>query len=336
MRFGSELRFCLPAVCVLALLGTGEAPAAEAWMPTRPVELIVQSAPGGGTDSAARLLQRIIESHHLASVPVTVVNKPGGSGNVALSYLNQHAGDGHYLQIASAAVLTSYITGNSDFNYTDFTPIVQLNSEYITLGVKADSSLKTGKDIVDALAKDPTSLSIAIGTARGGVNHVVAAKVAEAAGADPKQLKAVVFKSSSESATALLGGHVDVAASSASVLLPYVPDQIRLVAISSPKRLDGALADVATWKEQDVDINLDNFRMVLGAPDLDPEQVKFWEDLLRKVMETEEWRKDLQTNSLSSSDMATAEFVENLKRQYAVLSAALGELGMAEQSSTAK
>jgi putative tricarboxylic transport membrane protein len=313
----------------LAALALPGVASAAAWKPEHAVELVAQSAPGGGTDVTARLIQHIIETHDLLEVPVNVVNKPGGSGNAALSYMNQHAGDAHYMQIASAAVLTSFINGNSEFNYADFSPIAQLNSEYIAFGVNADSDIKTGKDMMDALAKDPGSLSIAIGTARGGVNHVATAMIAEAAGADPKKLKAVVFKSSSESATALMGNHVDVAASSASILLPYVPDRIRLIGITSPKRLDGALADVPTWQEQGVDLDLNNFRMLLGAPGLTEDQVAFWADVIGKVMETDDWKKDLEANGWTNEVMSPAEFRAHLDRQFKALHDTLANIGMA-------
>lgn len=320
------------AMCSLALLDSqSHAQAQDAWKPTKPIELIVQSAPGGGTDITARLIQKIIENQRLLDVPVAVVNKPGGGGNVALAYLNQKSGDGHYLQIASAAVLTSFITGNSQFNYTNFSPIAQLNSEYIAFGVKADSPIKTGKDLISALARDPASVSIAIGTATGGVNHAATAKIAEIAGADPRRLKAVVFKSSSESATALLGGHVDVAASSASILLPYVPRQIRLIAVTAPKSLGGVMADVPTWKEQGADVDLDNFRMVVGAPKLSAAQIKFWEEKFSRILQSEDWKKDLETQGWTGNSMSTAEFVKSLDKQFQTLSGVLASLGMAQK-----
>jgi putative tricarboxylic transport membrane protein len=328
-------RYCLAtgfAVCAALVFAVPtHLHAQESWKPTKPIELVVQSAPGGGTDITARLIQKIVERQRLLDVPVTVVNKPGGGGNVALAYLNQKAGDGHYLQIASAAVLTSFITGNSQFNYTNFSPIAQLNSEYIAFGVKADSPIKTGKDLLSALSRDPTSVSIAIGTATGGVNHAATARIAETAGADPKRLKAVVFKSSSESATALLGGHVDVAASSASIFLPYVPNQIRLIAITAPKPLPGALAGVPTWKEQGVDVDLDNFRMVVGAPKLSPAQIKFWEGKFAEILQSEDWKKDLELQGWTGNTMSTAEFLTSLDRQFKTLSTTLGSLGMAQK-----
>lgn len=163
------------------------------------------------------------------------------------------------------------------------------------------------------------------------MNHAATAKIAETAGADPKRLKAVVFKSSSKSATALLGGHVDVAASSASILLPYVPGQIRLIGVTASGSLGGVLADVPTWKAQGVDVDLDNFRMVLGAPKLSAAQVKFWEEKFSKILQSEEWKKDLETQGWTSNSMSTAEFLKSLDRQFQTLSTVLASLGMTQK-----
>lgn len=93
--------------------------------------------------------------------------------------------------------------------------------EYLAFAVKADSALKTGKDLAAQLRRDPGSISIAVGTSLGGVNHAAAALIAKAAGADVKKLKTIVFKFSAESATALLGGHIDLVVSSASLVVPH-------------------------------------------------------------------------------------------------------------------
>lgn len=320
LAYSAALMFCISM-----------APAQAAdWKPDHPVELVVQSAPGGGTDVTARLIQKIWQTQKMVEVPVNVVNKPGGGGNVALAYLNQHGGDGHFMQVASAAVLTSHITGNGSLNYTDFTPLAQLNSEYLAFAVKADSPIKTGKDLVARLGKDPSSLSIAIGTARGGVNHVAAAKVAKAGGADPRKLKVVVFKSSSQSVTALMGGHVDLVVSSASVVAPFAPDKIRLIAISAPQRLQGDLANVPTWKEQGVDLVLDNFRMVLGAPKMSAEQIAYWDGVFAKLLKSDEWKKELESNMWEGNNMRSSEVRRYLDEQYKELKGVLTEIGMAK------
>src|SRR5262249_8395006 len=129
----------IAALLALTLLWGEGAAAQPAWKPEKPIELIAPSAPGGGTDRTARLIQKIWQERRALDVPVTVANKPGGQGTVALPYLKTHAADAHYLEIASAVVLTNHIIGASPFSYTDFTPIAMLNSEYVVFAVKADS-----------------------------------------------------------------------------------------------------------------------------------------------------------------------------------------------------
>ncbi|HET7595784.1 MAG TPA: tripartite tricarboxylate transporter substrate binding protein, partial [Burkholderiales bacterium] len=118
----------LAALTVAAATG-GVAPGiahAQTWKPDNAVEIIAPSAAGGGTDHTARVMQKIIQDQRLLDVPVSVVNKPGGGGSVALIYLKQHAGNGHHAEVASAVLLTNHIVGRSPLSYTDFTPIALL------------------------------------------------------------------------------------------------------------------------------------------------------------------------------------------------------------------
>ena len=69
------------------------AAAQPTWKPEKALELVVPSAAGGGTDKTARLMQRIWQDRRALEVPVQIVNKSGGQGQVALNYLKGHAGD---------------------------------------------------------------------------------------------------------------------------------------------------------------------------------------------------------------------------------------------------
>jgi putative tricarboxylic transport membrane protein len=305
--------------------------AAPTWKPDKAVELIAPSAAGGGTDLTARTIQKVLQEKRLIDVATSVVNKPGGGGNIALAYLSQHSADGHYLEIASALLLTNHIAGKSPLGYLDFTPLALLTSEYLAFAVKADSPLKTGKDLAAQLRKDPGSISIAVGTSLGGVNHAAAALIAKAAGADVKKLKTVVFKSSAESATALLGGHIDLVVSSASLVVPHAKaGQVRLLAISAPHRGQGVLAAVPTWKEQGYDIVVDNFRTLIGPSALNAAQVAYWEAVFAKLVQTEDWRKDLENNLWENNYMGSRDSRDYLDSQYGELRRVLSDLGMAK------
>jgi putative tricarboxylic transport membrane protein len=317
--------------CAASLAGSFAAPAQTGWVPSHPIELVVQSAPGGGTDVTARLVQRIWQVKGLVEQPVSVVNKAGGGGSVALSYMKRHPKDGHYLEVASTALLTSQITGASPFSFRDFTPIANLASDYLAFAVRADSPIKTGADLMAKLAGDPASMSIAIGTAAGGVNNVAAALAARAAGMDPRKLKTVVFNSSAESALALLGGHVDLVVASASEIIQFVEDKrARVIAITAPQRLGGVLSAVPTWKEQGQDIIVDNFRPVIGAPDLGASEIAYWDHVFTKTVATAEWKQNLEKSLWTDAYRPSGEALTYMESQYKELQAVLSDIGLAK------
>ncbi|OGA56441.1 MAG: hypothetical protein A3F74_26485 [Betaproteobacteria bacterium RIFCSPLOWO2_12_FULL_62_58] len=97
--------------------------AQSGWKPEKNIEIVIGSSAGTGPDRAARIMQRIWQEHKMVDVPAAVVNKPGGGGAISWAYLNQRAGDGHFLLITSYNIVTNHITGKSNLTYTDFTPI---------------------------------------------------------------------------------------------------------------------------------------------------------------------------------------------------------------------
>jgi len=321
---------CLAAAWLVAVACAGAGAAAPAWKPEKPVELIAPSAAGGGTDLTARVIQKILQDKRMIDTPISVVNKTGGGGNVALAYLAQRPGDGHSLEIATALLLTNRILGTSSYSYTDFTTIAQLNSEYVAFAVRSDSPIKTGKDLLERLRNDPSSITIAVGTSLGGANHIASALAMKAAGGDIKKLKTVVFKSSVESVVALLGGHIEVVASSASLLAPHLKSgALRLIAMSSPRRLQGVFAAVPTWKEQGHDIVSDNFRALIGPAGMNQAQVSYWDEIFARLAQTDEWKKDLENNLWENNYMGSKESRKYFESQYEVSRRILTDLGLA-------
>ena len=301
------------------------------WKPQAPVEISVPSGPGGGTDHTARVMQKILQERQLLEVPVTVANKSGGGGLIALNYLRQFNGNPHYVQIASAVLLSNHIVGRSTVNYTDLTPIALLQSEYIVLAVKSDSSIRSAGDLVARLKRDVGSVSFSVGTSLGGANHSAVAAVARAAGVDPRKLKTVVFKSSSEAALAALGGHIDVTSSSTSQVLTHVRSgAMRLIAVTAPKRLDGELASVPTLKENGINAEVNNFRFLIGPSGLGAPEVAYWDQVLAKLVQTEDWKKDLAHLQAENTYMNSREVRMYLDAEYAELKSLLIAMGMAK------
>jgi len=268
----------------------------QPWRPNKPIEIIVSSGAGGNTDKLARTIQRILQDEKIVTTPLIVMNKTGGNQTLARVYLNQHPGDSHYVELSNPTLIANQVMGLTQQHYTDFTPIAVLLDEYTVFSVRVDAPFKSGAELMRHLANQPDSLSIGL-TTRGGANHVSFMLAAKAAGVDMKRLKIVSFKSNGESITALLGGHIDLVASSASPALPHLQrGAIRIVAISAPKRMGGVLADVPTWIEQKINAVNSNWRALVGPRDLQPAQVAYWEAAVSKLGESETWRKELAAN----------------------------------------
>ena len=320
----------IAAIALLTLAGFAHAATVE-WKPSKEITIVVGTGAGGGQDAAARTLQRMLMERRLVDVPVAVVNKPGGGGLVGWTFLNQHAGDAHFLQIANPLLITNNVMGRAPITYNDVTPLAMLFTSSIAVSVRADSPLRNGKDLADRLKQDSASVSASVGSNLGYTNHIALALIAKAAGGEPKRLKAVVFQGSGEAMTALLGGHVDVIATDASNVIPHMQaGRIRVLGVTAPTRLPGALASVPTWKEQGYDAVVSTWRMLAGPRGMTPAQVAYWEGVTARLVQTDDWKKDLERNVFEPHFLKSEETRPYLKTQTDQFRAVLTDLGLAK------
>jgi putative tricarboxylic transport membrane protein len=316
----------------LAMLACSAAVAAQTWTPQKNVEIVVANSPGGSNDRTARQVERFLSKLRLVSTPVTVVNKPGGGGAIAYTYVNQHAADPHYLLIGTPALLLSQIAGTSKLAYTDFTPIASLFNDYYVFAVGATSPLQNGKDLVERLKKDPQSIAIGFPTALSQ-NHVGAALLLKSIGRKSNEFKSVVFKGTSEAVAALLGGHIDLIITPAGNASRHVEaGRMRVIAVAAPKRFTGVLANAPTWREQGVDLVFSGWRAIMAPKGLTRAQVAFWEDALRKATASPEWKADLEKNHWSDDFSPSETFRTELAADYAAMSTVMAELGFAKKA----
>jgi putative tricarboxylic transport membrane protein len=325
------MRNTLLFVTVLACAAVAAPAAGQAWKPEKPVELIIGTTPGGPQDRTGRLIQKILQEQKLVAAPLNVVNKPGGGGVIGLTYLNQHPGDGHFLMVNSMTLFTNHITGRTPLAYTDFTPLAVIGVEYVGVAVLADSPLKTGRDLVERLKKDPTALSVSIGTAFGNATHMSYALAMKAAGVDIRKLKTVVFNSGGDAMTALLGGHVDAMASAPSTLLQHIKSgKVRVLAVVAPQRLSGDFASIPTWKELGINATFELWRGLAGPKGMTRAQVQFWDDALGRMARSEEWKKQLAQFDMEDVYRNSAETARYWKAEHDEVKGVLTELGLAK------
>ena len=304
---------------------------ASAWKPDQRVELVVGVSPGAGSDITVRLIHKLLTEKKLVDPNATVVNKPGGGGTIALTYLNQQAGNGHYVMVTSPTMLTNHITGRSPLNYTDVTPLAQLGSEFVIFSVRTESPIKSARDLADRLKADPASLSFAVGNSTGSHNHIATAQVTKAVGADAKKLKVIAFGGSAEGVAALLGGHIDVTASPPQVMLPHVKGgKARFLAVAAPRRLTGDLATVPTWRELGIDAIASNWRSVIGPRGMSEEQVRYWDGVFAKLAALPEWKQDLEAKVVEPTYYSARDTRKLMEQEHAALGATLSDLGLAK------
>jgi putative tricarboxylic transport membrane protein len=285
----------IAAAVALATIGS-----AFAWTPEKQVEVVVGVAPGGAMDRTARSLETGLRE--IGAIPATsiVVNKPGGAHAVALSYLNGHEGDPHYIQVVNTPMIVNKLLGRSPIDHESFTPIAVLFEESMVFAVNPISDIKTAADLVSRLKNDPASVSFSVSSGLGTANHFAAMQLAQKIGVDPVKLKTVSFNSASEGVAATLGNHVDCVITTASALAPLVEArQLVAIAIASEKRLGGVFSETPTWREVGVDVVSGAWRAVIAPGKITDEQRVFWQDAVAKVSTTDKWKAEVDREFLT-------------------------------------
>jgi putative tricarboxylic transport membrane protein len=322
----------MATVLSLILFVASTTPSAQGWAPQKNVEIVAASGPGGSNDNTARTIERTLASTKLVPTTLTVVNKPGGGGNIAATYVAQRVGDAHALLIATSSIASNHIIGASTLTAADFTPIAMMLQDYVVFGVATNSPLMTGKDLAERLKKDPRSLTIGFANTFGGSRHVAAGLLQKSLGGSPRDLKPVVFKGSAEAIPAVLGGHIDVAVIGAVNAIAHVSNgRMRVLGVAAPQRLTGVLATAPTWREQGVNVVSGSWRGVFGPKELTPAQIAYWENALRKVAEAPEWKADLEKNFWTDHFVTGAALKKELEQEYAADKAVLVDLGLAKR-----
>ncbi|MEO7728532.1 MAG: tripartite tricarboxylate transporter substrate-binding protein, partial [Burkholderiales bacterium] len=159
--FGEEpvIRYLKPyAAIACALIAVLPAAARAQWQPTKNVEIIAPAAAGSALDAVARLVQKVLQDKKLINASLVVVDKAGGGNAVGFNYLNSRPADGHAILVTPFTIITNKIAGANPINYQEITPIAMLADEHIAFVVNANSPMKTGRDLLERIKRDPASV----------------------------------------------------------------------------------------------------------------------------------------------------------------------------------
>jgi len=267
---------------------------ASSWKPDRPIEFVVQAGAGGGSDLFARTMAQILTKEKIVTVPVNVVNKPGGSGAVAYAYVNGKKGDPHVIATATSSYLTTPIQGHSPVNYQNFVNVAILCAEDYVGVVRTESPYKSLKDLMAAAKAKPNGVRIG-GSSVGSSDNIIAMMLNKAAGV---KLNFIVFQSGGEANAALLGGSVDMAGPNPSEAAQLITaGRLRPIAMFSPERLP-KWKDVPTAREQGFDVTFEQHRGLILPSGLTKEQQLFWQNAIVKMFQSADFKKYMDDNGL--------------------------------------
>jgi putative tricarboxylic transport membrane protein len=290
------------------------------------IKMMIPANPGGGWDTTGRALGKaMVESK--AADTVQYDNKGGAAGTIGLAqFANASKGDANAMMVMGAVMLGGIITGKPPVGLDKVTPIARLTSEYNVFVVPANSPLKTMKDVVEQMKKDPGSITWG-GGSKGSTEHISASMLARAVGVDPKKVNYVAFRGGGEATAAILGGNVKVGGSGYSEFAEYITaGKMRAIGVTSEKRLAGI--NVPTLKEQGYDVVLGNWRGVYGAPGLTAEQRAALTEIIVKAAKSKAWTEALEKNGWTPALLTGKAFDDFVDNDFASLRGTMHLAGM--------
>jgi tripartite-type tricarboxylate transporter receptor subunit TctC len=277
----------LAATAAVALTALGSAPAQAAY-PERPITLIIPWGAGGGTDATGRILASMMEKQ--LGVPVSVVNRTGGSGVVGHSAIATATPDGYTLGVITVEIGMMHWQGLTDLTYDNYTPLVLYNADAAGLQVRADAEWQNAQQLLDAVKASPGQHK-ASGTGQGGIWHLALAGMLQKAGIAPDAAPWVPSQGAAPGLQDLVAGGVDIVPCSvpeAQALLEA--GRVRSLAVMSAER-NPAFPDVPTLKEATgLDWTVAAWRGIAGPKDMPQEVSDKLVPLLEQIWQSQEFR----------------------------------------------
>ncbi|EKF43863.1 Bug family tripartite tricarboxylate transporter substrate binding protein [Nitratireductor indicus] len=295
-------------------------------------ECIAPAAPGGGWDFTCRQVGKALQDLKIVPGSMQVSNVAGGGGGVAYAEVVSKRNDDNSLIVAaSSATATRLAQGAFPGNTMDQVRwIGSVGADYGIIAVAKNSSINTLPELMDMIKKDPTSVSVAGGSAVGGWDHLKVLIAANKAGVeDVRQVKYVAFDGGGEAVTQLLAGSVQAFTGDASEAKGFVDSgDIKVIAVLAPERLEGDFSSFPTAKEQGIDVIGANWRGFYAPGGMSDEAYKYWVDAVGKVYASDEWKGIMAANGLAPLDLQGDQFQAFVKESIASITELSKQIGI--------
>jgi len=291
------------------------------------VHFLIPGGAGGGWDGTARGTgDALLKSGLVAKV--SFENMSGGGGGKAIAHLIETSGrNDNTLMVNSTPIIIRSLSKVFPQSFRDLTPIAATIGDYGAFVVPADSKYQSFTEVVADYRKNSRSVKIAGGSARGSMDHLVAAMAFQAAGADPRKVRYVAYDAGGKAMAGLLSGETQLLSTGFSEAIELAnAGQVRILVMTGESRSTAA-PKVPTLQELGYDATFVNWRGFFGAPGMSAGDADQYATVLEKMYGTSEWQQVRDRYGWTEIYKPRSEFVAFLEQQEKVIGKLMSDLG---------
>ncbi len=291
------------------------------------IHFLIPGGAGGGWDGTARGTGEALTESGLVGT-ASYENMSGGGGGKAIGYLIENADSNHgTLMVNSTPIVIRSLTGVFPHNFRDLTLVSGTIGDYAAIVVGKDSPINSMADLIAAYDADPRTTAIGGGSVPGGMDHLVAAMVMEAAGKDALALKYIPYDAGGKAMAALLSGEIAALSTGFSEAVDLAEaGEVKIIGVTSDARVDAA-PDAMTMKEQGIDTTFVNWRGFFAAPGLPDDKLVMYQDAIAKMYDTPEWEAVRARNGWVNIHNSGDDFLIFLEAQEKAIGDLMKKLG---------
>jgi putative tricarboxylic transport membrane protein len=291
------------------------------------IHFLIPGGAGGGWDGTARGTGEALTKAGIVG-SASYENMSGGGGGKAIGYMIENA-ESQYgtLMVNSTPIVIRSLTGVFPYNFRDLTLVSGTIGDYAAMVVGKDSPINNMADLITAYDADPGGTAIGGGSVPGGMDHLVAAMVMEAAGKDALNVKYIPYDAGGKAMAALLSGEIAALSTGFSEAVDLAnAGEVKIIGVTSDERVD-AFKDAQTMKEQGIDIAFVNWRGFFGAPGLPADRLAAYQKAIAMMYETPEWEEVRARNGWVNIHNSGDDFRTFLEGQEKVIGDLMKKLG---------
>ncbi len=253
--------------------------------PEKPLNILVWGNPGAATDILARSLAAASEKSF--GQPIQIVNKAGGSGIVAMSYLLSRPADGTWCLLNTNSMISVLYDSPQSFNLDNFGYVIRLVTDPEFIAVRKESPYKTIEDLLQAARKKPGELKMG-GALLGSIAWLVTKQIEKVADV---RFNYISYPGNRDAVVAVLGGHVDVIVSALAPMLGvFKSGDMRLLASTSTEPETDVKVPTFTEKKM---MNIDQvmWRGIIVKKGTNPDVIEKIHGTFKKTILSREWKE---------------------------------------------